>query len=217
MSKGVYLIQQGLAELGYDPGPLDGITGARTLGALDTARAAGLAARVAAVAVPAGDDLPWMIEGRKVIGLHETRDNAALTAWLKSDGARLGDPKALPWCGDYVETCIKRALPLEPFTGTLASNPYYARNWVTFGVRTDPTYGAVMVFERGPSSGHVAFAVGQDDEAFIVLGGNQGDAVGFTRIEKSRLLGARWPKTVPGKPISLPRMTMAQALSRNEA
>ena len=213
MSKGVYLIQQGLAELGYDPGPLDGLSGPKTLAALDAARAAGL---VSARAAPA-DDLPWMAEGRKVIGLHETRDNAKLAAWLYSDGARLGDPKALPWCGDYVETCIKRALPNEPFTGNLASNPYYARNWTGFGVRTDPTYGAVMVFERGANSGHVAFAVGQDDEAFIVLGGNQGDAVVFTRIAKSRLLAARWPKTVPAKPINLPRMTLDQALSRNEA
>lgn len=214
MINGVYQIQIGLSALGYDPGPLDGLSGPKTLAAMDAARAVGLVPKAANA--PA-DDLPWMAEGRKVIGLHEVRDNAKLAAWLYSDGARLGDPKALPWCGDYAETCIKRALPGEPFTGNLASNPYYARNWAGFGVRTDPTYGAVMVFERGANSGHVAFAVGQDDEAFIVLGGNQGDAVGFTRIAMSRLLAARWPKTVPVKPISLPRMTLAQALSRNEA
>lgn len=38
MSKGVYLIQQGLADMGYDPGPLDGLVGPRTLAAWDTAR-----------------------------------------------------------------------------------------------------------------------------------------------------------------------------------
>ncbi len=40
MSHGTALIQQGLASLGYDPGPLDGLPGPRTFAAVDAYRAA---------------------------------------------------------------------------------------------------------------------------------------------------------------------------------
>ena len=63
--------------------------------------------------------------------------------------------------------------------------------------------GSVLVFERG-SGGHVGFAVGQDDTHFYVIGGNQSDAVTVARIAKSRLLGARWPATVPPRQQRLP-------------
>ena len=59
-----------------------------------------------------------------------------------------------------------------------------------------PIAGAVLVFSRG-SGGHVGFAMGQDDTHLYVLGGNQSDAVTIARIAKSRLLGARWPATMP--------------------
>jgi len=51
-------------------------------------------------------DLPWMVEAKKVMGLHENRDRAVLAKWLKSDGKTLGDPSKLPWCGDFVDTAI---------------------------------------------------------------------------------------------------------------
>ena len=72
--------------------------------------------------------------------------------------------------------------------------------WRRFGGPCTPRPGAVMVFWRGRRDGwqgHVAFYVGEDDQGFFhVLGGNQSDAVTITRIEKTRLLEARWPATV---------------------
>ena len=75
-----------------------------------------------------------------------------------------------------------------------------------------PITGAVLIFERN-SGGHVGFAVGQDDTHFYVLGGNQSDAVTITRVAKSRLLGARWPATVPPCPQRLPTMKPGEFLS----
>ena len=196
-------LQAALKSMGYDPGALDGLDGPKTRAA------AAASGGGAGVAKPTSQDLSWMIEARAVFGLHEKRDNAKLRAWLRSDKKTLGDPAALPWCGDFVETAIKRALPDEVFKGDLAVNPYWARNWVTFGAQINPTYGAVLVFSRG-SSGHVGFAVGQDASCFYVLGGTQGDSVSVVRIERSRLLAARWPSTalLPAS-ISLPTMTPA--------
>lgn len=147
-------------------------------------------------------ELPWIVEGKKVFGLHEVRDNSALKAWLRSDGPTLGDPAALPWCGDYCETAIKNSLPSEPFTGALRENPYWARNWQIFGVETEPVYGAIVVLSRG-SGGHVGFLVGQDATTVYLLGGNQGNTVNISRMDKARVLAYRWPKTFknPKKPV----------------
>lgn len=150
-------------------------------------------------------ELPWIIEAKKVFGLHEVRDNAKLKAWLRSDGKTLGDPKALPWCGDYCETVIKNSLPSEPFPGDLGKNPYWARNWILFGKEVTPSYGAIGVFVRD-GGGHVGFLVGEDATDWYVLGGNQSNSVNIVRIDKKRMLGARWPSTYTGKPQPLPKM-----------
>ena len=151
-------------------------------------------------------EFPWIVEGKKVFGLHEVQDNAKLKAWLLSDGKALGDPKALPWCGDYTETAIKNSLPDEPFTGAVGKNPYWARNWLKFGKPTEPCYGAVIVFSRG-KGGHVGFVVGEDDTDYYVLGGNQGNSVNVVRISKDRFLGCTWPITYSGNKRPLPKMT----------
>lgn len=209
-SNALMKIQAGLRDSNFDPGPIDGEFGPRTEGA---ARA-WLAANVRAVP---GDALPWMVEGKRMLGRHEVRDNGILARWLRLDGRTLGDPAKLPWCGDFVETCIRLALPGETFSGTLGKNPYWARNWLLFGETVPLTYGAVVVFSRG-SGGHVGFAVGEDETALHVLGGNQSNAVTVARVAKSRLLGARWPATHP-RPVkpNLPRMTRDGKLSTNEA
>lgn len=150
-------------------------------------------------------ELPWIAAGKAVFGLHEKRDNQTLKKWLRSDGKTLGDPNALPWCGDYVETCIKNSLPKEPFPGKVGENPYWARNWLFFGLAAEPCYGAVVVFKRG-AGGHVGFLVGEDATDYYVLGGNQGDAVTISRIAKSRCLGVRWPKTADRPTKRLPKM-----------
>ncbi|MFE3838868.1 NlpC/P60 family protein [Pseudogemmobacter sonorensis] len=205
-------IQTGLRDLGYSPGAIDGLFGPQT----QTAAEAWIAAAgKPAAAVPSGD-LPWMTEARRVLGRHEVRDNGWLRSWLKSDGRTLGDPAKLPWCGDFVETCIRLALPTEPFPGALGQNPYWARNWLELGERTAVTYGAVLVFERG-SGGHVGFAVGADAACYHVLGGNQSNAVTIARMERKRLLGARWPKSFAARPISLPTLSANAAISKNEA
>lgn len=136
----------------------------------------------------------WLAELERRQGLQEVRDYGILSRWLKSDGRTLGDPRKLPWCGDAIQTAIALTLPDEP----QLANPYLARNWLTFGVPTVPRLGAVMVFWRGArdgQDGHVALYVGEDETSFAVLGGNQSNAIGVTRIARGRLLGARWPKT----------------------
>ncbi|MFX8605073.1 hypothetical protein ABTM12_19650, partial [Acinetobacter baumannii] len=56
-----------------------------------------------------------------------------------------------------------------------------------------------MVFWRvSPTSGkgHVGFYLGEDDDAYYILGGNQSDSVSITWVTKARFVAARWPVSV---------------------
>lgn len=206
-------LQRALDGLGHPPGPADGVWGARTRAAVESLLAANGRRGGTAVHQPVTEP-PWMAEAKRVLGRHEARDRDWLSRWLRSDGRTLGDPSKLPWCGDFVETCIRLGQPAEPFPGALGQNPYWARNWLQLGVASAPTYGAIVVFARG-SGGHVGFAVGEGGTNFYVLGGNQSNAVTIAPIAKSRLLGARWPRTFPAPPIYLPPMS-GGSVSTNE-
>ena len=207
-TEAIRLIQSGLDQLGHVPGAIDGQWGVRTARALKQLVAAN--GRPASLAPPG--PLPWITEAKTALGRNEARDRSWLMDWLKRDGRSIGDPSKTPWCGDFVETCIRMALPDEPLLAALGTNPYWARNWQLFGRDTKPVTGAVLVFEHG-SAGHVGFAIGQDDTSFFVLGGNQSDAVTVARIAKSRLLGARWPLTYPPRLQRLPTMKAGEFLS----
>lgn len=225
-------VQERLRELGDYAGQIDGEPGPLTESAMSAFKARhGLWARpypgpltmatmwsaeakpapVREVSVPP----PWYALALDQRGLHEVRDNSELRAWLRSDGATLGDPAKLPWCGDLVETAISIALPDEP----IPANPYGARQWLKFGRECPVMFAATCIFWRGSPNGwqgHVGFVAGEDGDAIHVLGGNQSNSVSITRIARSRLLGCRWPLTYPmtGERVTL---NADGALSLNEA
>lgn len=206
-------VQAALLSLGFDPGPIDGVTGAKTRAAVKAfQKAAGIPydgiagpktwealARMLGKPAPVKPPPPlWYEELLRRKGLHEVRDRSALMAWLRSDGKTLGDPARLPWCGDAIQTCLALTLPDE----TQPVNPYLARNWLKFGVELKtPALGCIVVFWRGSkagTSGHVGLYAGEDAQGYLhVLGGNQSDAITIARLDKTRLLGMRWPATYP--------------------
>ncbi|WP_102958656.1 TIGR02594 family protein [Mangrovicella endophytica] len=203
-------IQKRLADIGYDPGPLDGIRGRRTVQAIKQFQADhglavdGIVGPVTRSKLFGGGsasmglqpDLPWYEEARRFLGLKEVSgggDNRTIMDWARDlDIAYSGDD--VPWCGLFVAHCIGSTLPEEE----LPANPLGARSWRKFGRPCEPTKGCILVFWRESLTsykGHVGFYAGQDDAAYYVLGGNQSDSVSITRISRTRLLDARWPTT----------------------
>ena len=116
----IRMIQSGLDSLGHSPGAVDGQWGGRTASAMKSLLAAN--GRAASLAPPG--PLPWITEAKTALGRNEARDRNWLMDWLKRDGRSLGDSGKNPWCGDFVETCIRMGLPDEPLLGALGNNPH---------------------------------------------------------------------------------------------
>lgn len=149
----------------------------------------------ASPAVVSGSSMPpWMAEMHRKMGLHEVRDNAVLSEWLRTWGRYLGNPKDLPWCGDAVESCIAKTLPRE----TLPSNPFFAQAWAKFGVDAGaPIVGSIGVMRWTPTSGHVGFVAGVEGDRINLLGGNQSNAINISSFPRNKFIAWRWPTTFP--------------------
>lgn len=141
----------------------------------------------------------WFDVAQSLIGTREIvgpKHNPTILVWAKKLGSKvLGiniTDDEFAWCGLFVAHCIAEAgITPAPFA-------VRASSWETWGfnLRADRLApGAVLVFKR-PGGGHVGFYVGEDKDCYHVLGGNQGNAVSITRIEKARCVARRWPKDV---------------------
>lgn len=140
---------------------------------------------------------PYMAELYRRMGLHEGRDNAQLTAWLKG-GRALGNPAKLPWCGDAIETAIVKTLPKE----IVPANPFFAQAWASFGIDAGgPKVGAIGVIRWTKTSGHVGTVAAYDakKKRVLLLGGNQSNSINLTWFPLSKFIAFRWPKTFPRK------------------
>lgn len=160
-------------------------------------------------------ELPWIGNARKLLGLHERRDKLKLLSAFKGIVDSWVDPGEVAWCGAFVAVCLKQWQPDIEVPGNILG----ARQWGAFGEKVKPQRGAIMTFWRGSKSGwqgHVGFMVGQDSSTYHILGGNQSDAVTIARLEKSRLLEARWPKGYPQSHDEA-FATLAGTISTNEA
>jgi uncharacterized protein (TIGR02594 family) len=132
-----------------------------------------------------------LVEAIRLYGTSEIKgraDNPTIIEWAKEVGVSneyTGD--SVPWCALFMAVVAKRARKEPP------RDPLWALNWRNFGrAVAAPMLGDVLVFTRA-GGGHVALYVGEDAEAFHVLGGNQGDRVSIVRKLKSEQHWCRRP------------------------
>ena len=202
-------VQRRLSKHGFDPGPIDGQRGRRTIRAIrrfqeahglvpdgilgpETHRT--LFGTLLPGEVPQFDVHPWFDEAMRLIGLTEDTGPASNPKILKMakdlDLAYKDDD--LPWCGLFVAHCIGSTLPDEPLPG----NPLGARSWDSFGVPVEPQRGALMTFWRESLKsglGHAGFYHSETESDYRILGGNQSNMVNIMSVEKDRYVAARWP------------------------
>ena len=149
---------------------------------------------------------------RETVGPGNTREIMAWADEIGGDVRRIYTADSIPWCGLFVAIVAQRA------GKPLPSSPLWARAWASWGeAAARAELGDVLVFVRN-GGGHVGVYVGEDETAYHVLGGNQGDTVSITRIAKARCIAARrlYATAKPGnvRPVSL---TARGRVSTNEA
>ena len=238
-------IQQSLKDAGFDPGPIDGIRGRKTIKAIKDFQASnglvvdGLVGPKTKAALmkcsqAQGEEpqveeeekfaipptIPWLETAYHLIGTQEqpgAGSNEAILGWAEDLEITSYNDDDIPWCGLFVAHCVGSQMPEE----ALPNNPLGARQWGGFGSEVSPCLGSVMVFWRGSRDGwkgHVGFYWAEDDNAYHILGGNQSNSVSVTRVAKNRLLSARWPDTgLDAENIIRRASVCGRLLSTNEA
>lgn len=169
----------------------------------------------------------WLERARTYVGEAEIKGphhNKEILALLDAADGKAGDGKNLqgirddetPWCASAVCAWLELSAVRSPRSA-------WARSFAKWGVELEgPAVGAIVVFERGPTSGHVGFVVGRDAASnLMVLGGNQSDMVRISPFNMQRVIGFRWPAGVP-KPkeysfLKLPLLNSDGKVSSNEA
>lgn len=159
---------------------------------------------------------PWMTIAYSLNGTKEfsgAANNPVIIAWAKKIGGWIASfykQDSIPWCGLFVGHCVKEAgFPVD-------QDALSALGWADYGQPCHPCVGAIMVFSRS-GGGHVGFYVGEDDDAFHILGGNQSDMVNVARVAKARHVATRWPKDFPLSTSGRVILSSSKPLSRNEA
>jgi uncharacterized protein (TIGR02594 family) len=134
-----------------------------------------------------------IVEAVKLFGTLEGpggANNPVILSWATEVGGDVRDvykADSIPWCGLFMAVVAKRSDKVLP------THPLWALSWSAFGQPVDvPMLGDVLTFTRN-GGGHVALYVGEDEECFHILGGNQSDRVWINRKPKNQLYAARRP------------------------
>ena len=138
----------------------------------------------------------WLATAWAELGQREVdgaSDNARIRAFFRDVGQPASLHDEVAWCAAFAGACLERA-------GHASTRSLMARSYLRWGAALDEgRFGAVAVLSRGsdPVAGHVGFLLDETDAHIVLLGGNQGDAVGVAAFPKTRLLGFRWPQAQP--------------------
>lgn len=150
-------------------------------------------------------------------------NNSTILKWAEEIGGKVANvyvADEIPWCGLFMAIVAKHSNYEVP------KEPLWALNWGTFGTyikNTEAMLGDVLVFVRktstGAKAGHVGMYIGEDEECFHVLGGNQSDQVCITRLKKNRLYAVRRPLFKVGQPTEVKKVYLSAigSISKNEA
>ncbi|OUY07633.1 TIGR02594 family protein [Acinetobacter populi] len=136
------------------------------------------------------NDLAWMVEAKKHIGLKEntskTAHNPTILSWLISLGAWWSEDET-PWCGVFVAWCLKQAGVAYP------KHWYRALAYAEGGAKLlKPAYGCVAIKTRS-GGGHVCFVTGKTkDGKLVCIGGNQNNMVSYALYNQSDFQEFRW-------------------------
>lgn len=168
--------------------------------------------------------LPKMVtEGLKLLELNTQEipgkgSNPVIIQLAKEAGVeKIYTSDEIAWCAVAQTAVALRAGKIVPFTGW---DRLRAKSFLLFGNQViKPALGDTVVFAR-TGGAHVGTYIAEDETAYHVLGGNQGNRYSIARIAKSRLTEARRPEYKSGQPASVKQYFVSpngKGISTNEA
>lgn len=161
----------------------------------------------------------WIYEARKYVGQKEIAGISsnpwvlglwAIVPWIWATVTRKDD-SVLPWCGAFMRLVMVNCGITPP------KKWWSANEWSKWGFAIQkPIRGCIGIMKR-PDGAHVGIILGKDSAGnYLVLGGNQGDAVKVSAFNPNRFTAFVWPTGHPMKIDLLPILASA-AISSSEA
>lgn len=139
--------------------------------------------------------LPKMVtEAMKYLGTKEIpgkQSNPVIMNMAKELGiSNIYTNDDTPWCALFMSYICKKSGKPIPFSGYHYLRAASFSKWGKAVGKDDAQLGDILVFTR-QGGGHVGLYIAETEKTFVVLGGNQGNAVSFTEIAKNRLSDVR--------------------------
>ncbi len=131
---------------------------------------------------------PWLDIAIKEIGTHELKggENNRILEYHSVTTLHAKEDE-IPWCSSFVSWCLEKC-------GIPSTHSALAKSYLDYGKEiTEPRLGAICVFRRGETGGHVGFYVSETEDSIQVLGGNQADSVTISPFKKKNLIGLIYP------------------------
>ena len=201
---------------GFRPLAVDGLSGPKTIAAIDSYQRSVLRwTRTDGKVDPGGQTLQslnqkagsgfatpratgpnsdprWITIARAEIGTKEikgSQHNPRVVEYHDTTGKFGNDETA--WCSSFVNWVMTKA-------GHTGTNSALATSWSKWGKKVDkPAYGAIAVIDwdgPGPGwQGHVGFVVGKVGGSIQLLGGNQSDAVNVKNFGTTKVIAYVFP------------------------
>lgn len=160
-----------------------------------------------------------IVEALKLYGIREIpgkKHNELIMSWAREFGIQniyTGDEMA--WCALAHAKVAKNAGKQVAFSGYELLR---AKSWEIWGNPVNEAMlGDTCVFSR-PGGNHVAIYVGESEDTYHVLGGNQSNKYGFTEIAKDRCIAIRRPLYMK-QPENVRKIILSKSgiISENEA
>jgi uncharacterized protein (TIGR02594 family) len=105
------------------------------------------------------------------------------------------------WCAAFVNWCLLKA-------GIKGTNSASAFSFMQWGVEVKPCLGSIAVIDYGNGKGHVGFLVGWRGPSFVLLGGNQSNAVTYKLVLPRSIAHCRMPVEILPEMVSVTASTL---------
>jgi len=144
---------------------------------------------------------PWLNSAESQLGVTEipgSRHNPTIIGYHATTTLSSKSDET-PWCSSFANWNMVQC-------GILGTNSARALSWKDWGREiNEPTYGCIGIIDWGKGKGHVGFIIGQNGNNYVMLGGNQKDAVRYSEFKKSLFTSFRYPNNYSTIGGGLPR------------